>query len=123
MALYDKDKELRQRAEELLWNKYQSRRKDDLKVVLSTEQGRRFIATLFKITNFRRDIWNTNGSEKDRLLGRRSVAVGIFDEITNPQFADELYPLYQLLEKEDVMDAVAQESEVQKTVAQFTKAR
>jgi hypothetical protein len=123
MASFDQEAELRTRAEQKLWNRYQDRRKDDLKTVLSTEAGRRFIATLFKLTNVRKNIWNTNGSEKDRLLGRRSVGCDIMDEIMSPKYADELYPLYQLLEKEDVADGVFMESEISKIVAQFIEKR
>lgn len=120
---FDQQQELRTRAESAIWNRYQDRRKEDLKTVLSTESGRRFIATLFKVTNLRKNIWNTNGSEKDRLLGRRSVACDIMDEITNPKYADELYPLYQKLEQEDVADGIFLESEIEKIVGQYTKER
>jgi|SRR5665213_1894047 len=115
--------ELRQKAEIRLWNKYQDRRKEDLKTVMMTEAGRRFLATLFKVTNFRGSVKNANGSEKDWQLGRQSVSCDIFNEIKSPKYSDELYPLYQKLEQEDIADAVFLESEIQKEVAQFREKR
>ena len=116
---FDNREELVKRANKVIWDKYQDRRKNDLKVVMSTVEGRRFIAHLFGLLNFRKDINNVNGSEKDRLLGRRSVCVMIFDDIK--QYG--LYDLYQQMEREDVELQQSEELEAKKLVESFPKGR
>ncbi|MDE2099517.1 MAG: hypothetical protein KGL39_19855 [Patescibacteria group bacterium] len=116
---FNEEQELRERADKLLQAKYFTRRKDDLKAIMSTQEGRRVIAGLFAVTGFRSDIIIDNASKRDWLLGRRSVAVAIFNELKHP----ELYPLYQLMEKEDIEQQNFDEAEKQKSIETFRKGR
>ena len=114
---FDQDKEVYDRANKVIQDKYLDRRKNDLKSIMSTQEGRRVIAGLFAVTGFRSDIIIDNASKRDWLLGRRSVAVAIFNELRAP----ELYPLYQLMEKEDVDQQNFDEVEKKKLVDTFQK--
>ena len=113
--------DLQTKVNQKLYEKYQDRRKHDLEVVLSTEEGRRFLAGILEKTKFQMDIPVDNASKRDYLLGRRSVAVDIYQEIKSPENAETLYPLYEKLIREDIEDQNLQEFEKQKLIESFQK--
>jgi hypothetical protein len=54
--------------------------KNDLKFILGTPQGQRFIARLLDRCGVDRPVFNANGSQMNHAEGRRSIGIEINDE-------------------------------------------
>ena len=116
---FDNREEIQRKAQEAIWNKNLDRRKDQMKTVMASKDGRAFLSILFQKLEFRGDVPTDNATKTAFLLGRRSVAVEIFRDIK----LYGLYDLYQLMEKEDVELQKLEAMEANKIVEQYQKGR
>ncbi len=64
-------------------------RADDLRWLMSDRRGRRFVARLFADCGLQAGIWRAS-SEMPYLEGRRSVAVGLNDELRRAEFENHI---------------------------------
>ena len=113
--------QLQQKVNQIIYDKYKDRRKNDLAKVLSTEEGRRFLFGILHATNFQGQITVDNASKRDYLLGRRSVSVDIYEMIKQPENADVLYPLFEQMLREDISLQNEEEAEKKRLVESFLK--